>query len=113
MPNEESLAQLGKPTVTIRSPAFRDVYANNMKLAITPLDITIVLSHTSESPPGTSVIEEDVAIRVSPQFCKAFSVNLARTIATWEAQFGEIVLTSKSPEEVLAAVRLIIADQKV
>jgi hypothetical protein len=95
---------INKPSETVRSPNYRDVYANNLKLALTPFDIVAILGVTSEQPPGTAVIEEQVTLRLSPQFCKNLATQLSNVVAVWETQFGEITVSNKLPEDVAAAV---------
>jgi hypothetical protein len=102
-------AELGTPTATFRSQNFREVYASHLKMGLTPYDFVITLGHPSEQPPGTAIIEEDVVIRLSPQFCKHLSINLAKAVETWESQFGDIKLPAKKPEDVLAAIQAAFA----
>jgi hypothetical protein len=49
--------------------------------------------------------EEQFSVRMSPQFFKAVVINLSQMMGAWESQFGEIKMSTKNAEDVLAGIR--------
>jgi hypothetical protein len=98
-------AELNLPGAPEKSDDFREIYANNIRLSITPVDLIIYFGHITETKTGGAVIKEDIGVRMSPQSLKSLVVNLTNAMVVWETQFGPIQVTAKTPQEVLNALR--------
>jgi hypothetical protein len=101
--NEEPhLTQAAEP---IKAADFKDYYANHVRLGLTTFDVAITFGRIVEPVPNISRPEEQFTVRLSPQFFKAVLTNLNGLLAAFEGQFGEIKLSNKSAEEVLAGIK--------
>jgi hypothetical protein len=103
--NPSQTAELNLPGPPEKADDFREVYVNHIRLSMTPADLVIYFGHITETKTGNAVIKEDVGTRLSPQTMKLLVGNLAQAMAVWESQFGVIPVTTKSPQEVLAAFK--------
>ena len=75
----------------IKAPDFRMIYVNSTKMGLSPWDIRLILGQVVEEG-GDQLHQDMVTVVMSPQHAKAFSAAVAQTVATYEAQFGEIDL---------------------
>lgn len=74
-----------------RSPHFRSIYSNNVRLSLTPYEFRMTFVNLTEGlGPGKFVMEEEATIVMGPVQLKTFASGLANAIATYEAQFGTI-----------------------
>ena len=81
----ESAAQVFK-----QSPLFRTIYANTTKLAYTPWDVRISFSQLIDASQGSSIIEEEVCVVMSPQHAKVLVAMWQDTIHQYESKFGVV-----------------------
>lgn len=87
--------QLANPTQFIRSPEFRDVYSNFVRVGVSPTDINVSFSKLIEPTPGITMIEDQALVRMSPQQFKVFVDQASKMLKAWEDVFGEITHTVK------------------
>lgn len=83
------------PNKFVRSPDYRDIYSNHVRLTVSSSDISIIFSKIIELSYGVNTIEDNVNIRLSPQQCKAFVDSASKTLAAWEEVFGEVAPATK------------------
>jgi hypothetical protein len=82
----------------VKSAQFFKVYANSAQIETGPWDFRITFGEATTS--GDKVIvEQSVAVAMSPQHAKAVSDLLAKNVRDYEKRIGEI----KMPSEELAA----------
>jgi hypothetical protein len=78
-----------------RSTDFRDIYSNNNRIGVSPVDFNITFSKIVEPAVGISTVEDQVVIRMAPQQFKSFLDSANKTMAAWEEVFGQIKETIK------------------
>ena len=102
------------PTTTQKSSTYRESYANNSRLALTPVDLVIVFGRVTDTN-NVPVIEDDYLVRMSPQAFKIFAANIASLVATWESQFGEIYISrmSRPPSEIMRSLQTKMAEDAI
>jgi hypothetical protein len=71
------------------------VYSNNVALQVTPWDFKFDIGRLIEASAERLAYEVGVTVYMSPQHAKLFALMLARNVASYETQFGEIVLPSE------------------
>lgn len=76
---------------TVRSEKFFKTYANAANLEMTPWDFSLIFGELKKSG-GKVVIEQSVAIIMSPQHTKALAGVLVGHIKEYEKRVGEIKL---------------------
>jgi hypothetical protein len=77
------------PTKVARSPEYRAIYVNSIKLRVSIFEMAITLGRQAEiTPSAEGLIEE--AVLLMPQHCKGLAVAMARAVANYEAQFGPL-----------------------
>ena len=103
--NTQTAVNIGLSSGLEKAADYREFYVNNVRIALTPNDLALLFGHIFEKSATENIILEDVAIRMSPQFCKALSVNLANAMAAWEGQFGPVTLVSKTPQDIQAGIQ--------
>ncbi len=86
-----------KPVPAIRSPLFRQVFAQVYRLRIYGSEATITFSNFGDVPsepgePGDPVVVEEVAIMGNFAMMKALALELTKMVATIESAHGEIPL---------------------
>ncbi len=93
---------------TTRSPAFISVYSNHSRMAMSPWDITVTFAVTQDLAIGKVTLEDQVALRLSPQHFKALCVSFAKTLKAWESRFGEVKIPPETGQiaDAMAAVIL-------
>lgn len=98
--NATAKTKLMLTTESKKSEKFVDVYSNNTKLSLTYVDFSVTFGRVIEAG-VSSIVEEDVLVRMSPRAFKMLITNAASMIKGWEAQCGEISLNGAStpPEE--------------
>ena len=85
------LAAFNSTPPTIRSETFETLYANAIKMGISPWDLRIVFSQTLESSPGEVANKEMICIVMSPQQAKAAMLHWINTVKMYEETFGPIL----------------------
>jgi hypothetical protein len=95
-PNQPSNAEKGisqQPTREIESrqrDTFLSLYSNNITVRVTPFDIQLILGEIISLDERKLVIENLLAVNLSPQTAKSLLNVLSGQIDTYERQFGEI-----------------------
>lgn len=77
------------PRIT-RSEGYKTIYANAVKLALSPWDLRITFSQTLEVMPPEIVNEELITVVMSPQQAKAAMIHWVNTVKIYEDTFGTI-----------------------
>jgi hypothetical protein len=77
---------------TLRSAEFKDIYSNNVRIAASPLDITLIFGRLTEIGGGT-VLEDLVHTRLSPYQFKILVKHVSISLEAWEEVFGNIPVT--------------------
>jgi hypothetical protein len=102
------------PTKTLRTEKYRESYANNSRLALTPVDMAIIFGRVTEVD-KEAVVEDDYLVRMSPQAIKILAASISHLVTTWESQFGEIDISkmSRHPNEILSSIRSKLVESEV
>ncbi|MBR0668285.1 hypothetical protein GXW71_28290 [Roseomonas hellenica] len=82
----------GPPT---RAASFQDVYANQIRLAVSPADFTLVFGVNDDRGPGFTTNVDLVAVRLSPSAMR----NMVRACAKLSAAYDEVNGTPKVANE--------------
>jgi hypothetical protein len=80
-----------------RSPRYQDVYANSVRVRISPIDCSIVFGSAIEipgAPPG--IVQEEVTVTMSLPFAKVLLLHLGKTVGAIEKELGNIKVPAKS-----------------
>ena len=86
-----------KREITVNLPPDLDpVYSNRIQVAYKDDEFTFVFLHES---PGTNQARAKSVVSISPKHAKNFSQVLAKTMADYEAKFGEITSPADSKDE--------------
>ena len=48
---------------SVRNPAFRDIYSNNNRLAVSPFDFSVTFGRIVEPTMGVNVVEDEVVVQ--------------------------------------------------
>jgi uncharacterized protein DUF3467 len=75
---------------TIRDQGFQDTYANQLRMAVTPSDISIIFSVLTDRGPGTFTVDDRVSVRLAPITAKILMQHMQMIIASYEKVMGEI-----------------------
>ena len=91
-------------TVTVQPPeqlqkTVSAMYANQIHIALTPWDIQMMFGVLKGVNVGQAVFEPMVNIIMSPAHAKAMSQILRQQVASYEAQFGPIMVNLSKPAE--------------
>jgi hypothetical protein len=75
----------------VKSQDFKSYYVNNVKIIMTPNDFGLVCGQI-QPPDGSTetVVEEQFAVRLSPQSLKVLAHSLLSTLEGWEKIFGKL-----------------------
>jgi hypothetical protein len=88
-----------------KSEDFKELYANHLRMAITPVDLAIWFGRITEVSVGNPGVEEQIGIRLSPQTFKTLVGNLNNILAVYESQFGIVPVVNKPMEDILSAFK--------
>jgi Protein of unknown function (DUF3467) len=77
------------PTV-VRAPDHRYLYANHVRLSLSPYDITLDVGHVIALSSGETTVEESLTLVMSPVEAKAVALMLSRVVEQYEANVGAI-----------------------
>lgn len=81
-----------------RSEKFQTIYANTVRIGLTPWDFRFTFGLIVEGEPKKPINEEQVTVLMSPQHTKAMLNAMVTTMAQWEADNGTLAPTpSVSP----------------
>jgi hypothetical protein len=80
-----------------RSNTFLSMYANSTQIRITPWDIQLIFGEIFSVDEQKVVIENQLAVTLSPQQAKALINALLGQVQAYERQFGEIRYTPIQP----------------
>jgi hypothetical protein len=81
-----------------QSETFVSLYANNVSLRTTAWDIQLTFGEIQSVDERTLVIENQLAVNLSPQQAKALANALSGQVQAYERQFGEIRYTPIQPQ---------------
>src|SRR6267142_736183 len=73
-----------------RSNTFLSMYANSTQIRTTPWDIQLIFGEILSVDESKLVIENQLAVTLSPQQAKALVNALSGQVQAYERQFGEI-----------------------
>jgi hypothetical protein len=73
-----------------QAPNFSSLYANSVQLRATPWDIQLTFGEIVSVEETKQVIENRLAVNLSPQTAKSLLKALAGIVERYEAQIGEI-----------------------
>lgn len=108
-PNQRhtSQPQIVNPAQYVRSPDYKDVYSNFVRVAVGPTDFTIAFSKLVEPAAGLTVPEDQVLVRMSPQQMKIFIDQAGKTLLAWEQVFGELTnpVKNRSQEQIAVGIQ--------
>lgn len=92
--------QLAATANTVRSPDYKDIYSNYVKIGVSPSDFNVIFSRMALGTNNQPIIEDLTTVRMSPQQFKALADNIVKTISAWESVFGNITITTRQqPKE--------------
>jgi hypothetical protein len=103
--NTVDTVQLPEVQGPFKAADFREYYANHLRLGLTPVDVALTFGHLVEPTPNIVRPEEQFTVRLSPQFFKALVMNLTGLLTAYEAQFGQITVSNKPPQEAFAGIK--------
>jgi hypothetical protein len=89
---------------TVRSPNFFKVYANSVQIEACVWDLRLIFGELTR-PGGKLLVEQSVAVTMSPQHAKALSTVLATNLQEYERKFGQINLPPRKEEPVAESVK--------
>jgi hypothetical protein len=96
---EDSTLQQTEPEVDYRrSNTFLSMYANSTQVRTTPWDIQLTFGEIFSIEPQKVVIENQLAVTLSPQQAKALANTLSDQVQKYESNFGEIRYTPIQPQ---------------
>jgi Protein of unknown function (DUF3467) len=81
-----------------RSNTFLSMYANSTQVRTTPWDIQLIFGEILSVDQNKLVIENQLAVTLSPQQAKALIDTLLGQVQAYERQFGEIRYTPIQPQ---------------
>jgi hypothetical protein len=95
-------------TPWVRSADNRIVYANALRLRLTPHDLGLIFGVQADMPNMPSAVQEEVTVMLSPSYAKIVLAHLAAAVAAFEQEIGPI----KLPADAIAseAVRATFAN---
>jgi hypothetical protein len=73
-----------------RSAEFKDIYSNNVRMAASPFDFTMMFGRMTDIGTGVTGLEDVVHARLSPYQFKILVKNAVATLEAWEEVFGNI-----------------------
>jgi hypothetical protein len=94
MSDAKSAPQAVQPVGVTRSTDFKDVYANQSRLGVSPFDFTMTFGRIIDQSIGRTTVEDQAVIRMSPQQFKSFIDAANKTLSSWEEIFGIIPITA-------------------
>lgn len=81
----------------LRSPAYREVYANGLRFRVTSIDFTMTLGITLNIPGAPpNIMQEEVSITLTHSFLKVLARHLNAVVSTIETEIGPIRIEEKN-----------------
>jgi hypothetical protein len=77
-------------TTFVRSQTFKDIYANGLRIRITPIDCVITLARTLDIPGAQQVVQDEASIAMPLAFAKIFLLHLQQALEAVENVLGTI-----------------------
>ena len=81
----------------VDAPDYKRVYANNVTLTISPVDVRLTFNEAVSDDPKHPFVERRVTVVLSVQTTKALAQLLVDNVRGYEQQFGEIRYTPLQP----------------
>jgi hypothetical protein len=103
--SDESVLAGGDVLENELSSDFRFFYANTVRGGITRFDLLLIFGRIVERKAGIAVAEDQCEVRMSPQFFKTVALQMNALISTYEQQFGEVQVPTKTAMEVTDGIR--------
>lgn len=86
----------------LRDQSFQDIYANQVRMAVLPTDISIVFSVTSDRGPGVFTLDDKATIRMAPGTAKLLFLQIKTAIEAYEKAIGEIKIPAQAAQQIEA-----------
>jgi Protein of unknown function (DUF3467) len=81
------------PSEPVDATDYKRVYANNVTLTISPVDVRLTFNEAVSDDPKHPFVERRVTVVLSVQTTKALAQLLVDNVRGYESQFGEIRYT--------------------
>lgn len=81
----------------VKSAEFLKVYANSAQIEAGPWDFRITFGEATRGGEDKVIVEQSVAVIMSPQHAKAFLSVLANNVRQYEKQIAEINMPPEEP----------------
>ena len=89
-PLETAPVPVAAPLKQVQGTNYRSVYSNSIKIPISQWDIGLTFGQIMEIEGGGSAVQDEITIKMSPQYFKVFVDAMITSLAQWEKVFGEI-----------------------
>lgn len=89
----DEVGTTANPMMTIggmRSPNFRDIYAQNFRLRVTNMDTAIVFVSSADLPGGRQILQDEATVTMTYAGLKILSEHLTLVVQTIEQELGPI-----------------------
>jgi hypothetical protein len=88
---KEKIQMVAPAEMGPKHPDHQEIYTNTARIGVSPWDIRIMFGHVIEPIPNKPQVGQDlVTIVMSPQLAKILMGQWAKSIASYEAAYGEI-----------------------
>jgi Protein of unknown function (DUF3467) len=95
---DKSPASADNALQRFRDPQFRELYANQAFVSMSPFDISMTFSKLAEITPAQQGFLDQVNITVSPQQLKSILRVLTNTLEAYEEHFGRLYIPDEEIE---------------
>jgi hypothetical protein len=99
-----------------RSSRYQEVYANGVRLRVTPIDFTMTLGTSPDIPGGPlNIIQDEVSVTLTHSFLKVLARNLSAVVQAIEEELGPIKIPERNipQKERIAAMSQALRDAKL
>jgi len=86
----ESVAPPAATLKITKSVDYKTTYANHTKIPASQWDLGLTFGRIVELEGGSNVIEEEITIKLSPQYFKALVSSMTISLQEWEKTFGNL-----------------------
>ena len=90
----------------LRDAQFRDLYANQIFVSMSPFDVSVTFSKNTEIAPGQQGLIDLANVTISPQQLKSVVRVLTDTLAAYENNFGRLSIDDSYIEPQLSKEEL-------
>lgn len=89
---KKKLSNSGPQLPTIRTPYFRSIYSNALKLASSPVEVRLTFARVTDNVgEGTGIVnEEEVCISINPAIARIMVAQIGQLLDNHEKLWGEI-----------------------